>query len=125
MTFLGLLRKRFEGESIRDVLDTEAGRKCCRNLSINIADRIQDYLENKTRILAVLGGNPESPGCAIHFESSDKDKKSLAIQSGVFMKEFHKELCRRSIEVPFRGIRDYDSELIKTDLEWLEQVFAS
>ena len=125
MIFLGLMRKRLQGESIRDVLDTEAGRKCCRNLSINIADRIQDYLENKTRILAVLGGNPESPGCAIHFESSDKDKKSLAIQSGVFMKEFHKELCKRSIEVPFRGIRDYDSELIKTDLEWLEQVFAS
>jgi predicted secreted protein len=125
MAFLGLLRERKPGQSIRNALDTKAGREFCRKLSIEMVNRIQDYLKNNNKILAVLGGNPESPGCAIHTEQSNKDTQSLTEESGIFMKEFHKELLKRNIQIPFRGIRDCKAEWIKEDLEWLEQVFAN
>lgn len=125
MAFLGLFRERKKGQSIRDALNTEAGWDFCKKLSIEIVNRIQDYRKNKNKILAVLGGNPESPGCAIHIEQSNKDTQSLTEKSGIFMKEFHKELLKRNIKIPFRGIRDFKAEWLKEDLEWLEQVFAN
>jgi predicted secreted protein len=125
MAFLGFLRARQQGQSIRDALDTDAGRDCCKKLSVDIADRIQDYIRNKNQILAVLGGNPESPGCAIHMVSSNYLTGALAENSGVFMKEFHKELCKRNIDVPFRGMRDCNHDWIKQDIEWLENLFGS
>ena len=123
MTFLGFLRKRKQGQSIRDALDTVAGRECCRKLSIDITQRIQDYINNKNKILAVLGGNPESPGCAIHTISTDTDCEFLTENSGIFMKAFHKELCKKKITIPFRGMRDCRSDWITQDLKWLENIF--
>ena len=64
--FLGFNRKRPKGQSIRDALDIPEGRNCCRKISIDIADRIKDYLAQSYQIIAILGGNPESPGCAVH-----------------------------------------------------------
>ncbi len=122
MAFLGFERKRALGQSIREALDTQEGRDCCRKLSVDLTNRIEDLISNKNKIVAVLGGNPESPGCAIHMVSSGRNEL-MAEKSGVFMKAFHQELCRRNIEVPFRGMRDCRPGWIKQDLAWLEKLF--
>ena len=125
MAFMGLARKRKKGESIREALDTASGRDCCRKLGIETANRIQDYLQHGNKLLAVLGGNPESPACAIHTISAGEGGQTLEVTSGIFMKEFHKELLKRNIRVPFKGIRDCQPEWIKEDLLWLEKMFES
>ena len=125
MAFLGLLRNRPKGKSIKQALDTEAGRQCCREISRKLADKIQDYIKNNNQILAVLGGNTESPGCAVHFLNEPNERQALAFQSGVLMRELDKELKKREIQIPFRGIRDCNPELMKKDLEWLEKLFGS
>ena len=85
--FLGFARKRQKGQSIRDALDTPEGRRCCREISIEIADRIQVYIAQGYQLLSVLAGNPESPGCAVHY-NGDK----LSSISGILMKELFDEL---------------------------------
>jgi predicted secreted protein len=117
--FLGFDRKRQKAQSIRDALDTREGRNCCRKISVDIADRIQDYLAQGYQIISILGGNPKSPGCAVH---SDGDK--LSSTSGVLMNELNDEFQKRCIEVPFRGIRDYDSKLFAKDIEWVRRTFS-
>ena len=120
ISFLGSERKRQPGQSIRDALDTCEGRSCCRKISIDIADRIEDYTEQGYQILAILGGNPKSPGCAIHCENSN-----LLANSGVFMKELQHELRKRRIEIPFKGIRDSDPEMFAKDIEWVREIFST
>jgi predicted secreted protein len=115
ISFLGPARKRQPGQSIRDALDTDDGRNCCRKISIDIVNRIEDYTDQGYRILAILGGNPKSQGCAIHFENS-----KLSPNSGVFMKELRK----RRIEIPFKSIRDSDPELLTQDTEWVREIFS-
>jgi predicted secreted protein len=117
--FLGFDRKRQKGQSIRDALDTREGRSCCRKISIDIADRIQGYLDQSYQIVSILGGNPKSPGCAIHY---DGDK--LSTDSGILMRELYDEFHIRCIEAPFRSIRDYDPELLAKDLEWVRTTFS-
>ena len=117
--FLGFNRKRPKGQSIRDALDIPEGRNCCRKISIDIADRIKDYLAQSYQIIAILGGNPESPGCAVHY---DGDK--LSSSSGILMNELYDEFQKRCIKVPFRGIRDYDSKLLAEDIDWVRRIFS-
>lgn len=117
MAFLGFHRNRPPGTSIRAALDTSNGRAYCRKLSIDIADRIEDTLHQDAKFLAVLGGNPESPGCAVH---TDNDEQHT---SGVLIAELKDELHKRSISVPFLGIRDFDASLMAEDIQWLEQLF--
>ena len=117
--FLGSERKRQPGQSIRDALDTYEGRNCCKKISIEIVDRIGDYTNQGYQILAILGGNPESPGCAIHCEYSN-----LLPDSGMFMKELQCELQNRCIEIPFKGIRDSDPEMFAQDIEWVRNIFS-
>jgi predicted secreted protein len=116
---LGSERKREPGQSIRAALDTCEGRNCCRKISIDIVDRIEDYSEQGYQIVAILGGNPKSPGCAIHCENSN-----LLPDSGVFMKELQDELQKRCIEIPFKGIRDSDPEMFAQDIEWVRKIFS-
>ncbi|OQY51327.1 MAG: hypothetical protein B6230_05120 [Desulfobacteraceae bacterium 4572_89] len=123
IAFLGFLRERKNGQSIRNALDTESGRNCCRKLSVEIADKIQVYRKNNNDILAVLGGNPESPGCSVNMDQSSGNGCEIKENSGVFMKEFYKELCKRKIKIPFKGMRDCRSDWINQDLEWLETLF--
>lgn len=117
--FLGFERKRKPGQSIKDALDTFDGRDRCRKISIDVVSRIEDYMSQGYEILAILGGNPKSPGCAVHTENG-----VLLSESGVFMKELQDELRKRSIEVPFRGIRDYDPEMFAEDIEWLRRYLS-
>jgi len=118
IAFLGFPRTRPPGVSIRVALDTTDGRVCCRKLSIDIADRIEELIQQGAQCLAVLGGNPESPGCAIPL---DNKKQSV---SGVFISELGNELHQRNISIPFRGIRDFDADLMVDDIQWLKQLFS-
>jgi predicted secreted protein len=111
---LGLRRSRPPGTSIRQALDTPGGRRCCAELANGIADRLLDYQGSGYCVLAVLGGNAQSPGCAIVVEPS-----GLSPASGVFMQELQRSLRERNMDIPMRGIRDVDPELEREDLEWL------
>lgn len=119
MECLGFGRDRPAGKSIREALDTAEGRECCRKMSINMAHKAKEYLHQGYQFLAVLGGNPESPGCAVHVGQS-----GLLPESGVFMRELQAELQNQCIEVLFRGIRDFDTEMMAEDMRWLETVFS-
>jgi predicted secreted protein len=118
MRHLGLARTRPPGTSIRDALDTDAGRQCCREISIEVVDRLQDYARNGCDVLAVLGGNPQSPGCAVH-----PGPDGLLATSGVLMQELQAELHRRRLEVPFLALRDADASALAADVQQLERVF--
>lgn len=117
--FLGLNRTRLPGQSIREALDTAEGRNYCRTISIDVANRIEEYYSQNYRILAILGGNPESPGCAVHI-----GQPNLLADSGVFMRELQAELRRRDIEMPFHGIRDHNPAMLQQDLDWLKKLFS-
>lgn len=119
IAFLGLQRKRARGQSIREALDTDAGRRCCARIGAEVCDRIEEHVREGHRILAILGGNPASPGCAVH-----SGPMGLLAPSGVLMRELQAELRKRGIEVPFKGMRDHDSTLLAEDLEWLEGVLS-
>jgi predicted secreted protein len=116
---LGHARTRRPGQSIRAALDTAEGRARCKAISVEVGLRIQDYVDAGCELLAVLGGNGQSPGCAVHCGSA-----GLLPTSGVLMQELEAELRNRRIDVPFGGIRDGDPALLAADLEWLERVFA-
>ncbi|WP_031435086.1 DUF523 domain-containing protein [Methylomarinum vadi] len=115
MRALGFERSRPPGVSIRQALDTEPGRACCRQIGREIAERLQDYRRQGYDIVAVLGGNPESPGCAVHIKEN-----GLTEQSGVMMQELFSELHNKGIVVSFRGMRDADPAWLAEDLAWLE-----
>ena len=117
---LGFERKRPPGTSIRQALDTETGRQCCAKIGAEVADRLSAYADQGYRVLAILGGNPQSPGCAVHVGT-----EGLLPESGVLMQELQAELRKRGLEIPFRGLRDADAEQLKQDLDWLRGVFSA
>ncbi|MBN2318832.1 MAG: hypothetical protein JXR49_07135 [Acidobacteria bacterium] len=124
MVCLGLKRARPKGFRIRDVLDTYSGVQCCRSLSRTVADQIEEHVLNQDRVLGIVGGNVESPGCAVH-RKDDLDKGSvLAEQSGVFMKTLEKELHMRGLHIPFLPMRESSPGLFQEDLESLDRLLA-
>jgi predicted secreted protein len=66
MYCLGLARKRPKGVSLRDAMTRPDSRAKCRDLGREVVDRIEDYIRNGVSVIAVLGGDDESPGCAVH-----------------------------------------------------------
>nr|NJM02120.1 hypothetical protein [Desulfobacula sp.] len=118
---LGFLRKREPGKSIRDALDTEFGRECCRKLARIVGDRVKMYIDNGNRVLAVLGGNPESPGCAVQYKMENSDN-GISEKSGIFMQALFWELSQKHIYLPFIGIRDCRPEWLESDLHSLELI---
>lgn len=110
---LGWRRVRPAGQTIRQALDTEEGHRRCAELAGTIANRIEAYVAQGYQPLAILGGNPLSPGCAVH-----SGEGRLGLESGIFMRELHTELSNRQLTIPFRGIRDHDPELLAQDLLW-------
>lgn len=113
-------RERPAGVDLLRAMASAEGRAGCRRLAAIMADRVADYIANGYRPLAVLGGNPRSPGCAVHYVGD-----RVGGDFGVFMQEFHAELRGRGLEVPFRGIRDCNLRLMAEDLQWLEGVLAA
>lgn len=116
---LGFHRERPPGVTIRQALDTEAGRQRCSDLAAAVAEQIQTALAAGSRLMAVLGGNTQSPGCAVHG-----DKRGLLIKSGIFMQELQRELRLRGIDAPFRGMRDASPELLAEDMQWLRNLLV-
>jgi len=114
---LGFERQRAHGQSIRQALKAPEASACCRSLAQATAEKIQCYVDQDFEVLAVLGGNEQSPGCAVHPAGGSATELDPA--SGVFMKLLSAELCQRGLEVPFHGIRDADPKALRKDLEWL------
>ncbi|MCP5277642.1 MAG: hypothetical protein H6935_04685 [Thiobacillus sp.] len=117
---LGINRTRTAGQSIRGLLDTDSGRHCCRTIAMETANRLEMYDRAGYRVLAVLGGNVQSPGCAVHGHEQD-----LLPESGILMQELHAELRKRGLQTPFRGMRDASPELLAEDLRWLRSLFTA
>jgi predicted secreted protein len=117
---LGLKRKRPPGMSIRACLDKQEGRQCCREISAEVMARVRDYQDQGVELLAVLGGNPESPGCAVHPGTAQGQCDAA---SGILMQTLAEAFEAASIRVPFKAIRDYRSDLLEVDLHWLERRF--
>jgi predicted secreted protein len=116
MHALGPDRGRPRGTSLREAMETPEARANCRDLAKDVADRIENYAHNGVEVIAVLGGDVESPGCAVHEGS-----EGLSPRSGIFMQEFAAELLSRSLDVPFRGVRESDPEAFEADLRWLAE----
>ena len=73
----------------------------------------------KRLVVAILGGNPESPSCAIHPGSD-----GLCERSGLFMRHLQGEFRQRGCDPRFLAIRDHDPELHRLDLESLERLLT-
>jgi predicted secreted protein len=116
MACLGFARTRPAGTSIRSALNQPDAMDRCRLLARQTAERIEDYRAHGAKVLAILGGNEASPGCAVH---SDGVPSALRPESGVFMQALATELAKRDVVVPFRGIRDADAGSLVQDLAWL------
>ena len=116
---LGFKRARKPGQTIRAALDTELGRKHCAEIASTVADRIVSQVAAGDQLLAILGGNPLSPGCAVHIEEA-----GLRAESGIFIKALQTELGRRGLSPSFRGIRDYAPELLTEDLLWFRNLLT-
>ncbi len=113
---LGPRRKRPPGQSLRAAMDSEAGRSTCRALAREVSDTIDAYAARGCELVAVLGGNPLSPGCAVHH-----GENGLRKESGVFMQALQAELRRRQRDPAFGGMRDYDPEQLREDLAWFQE----
>lgn len=114
---LGFDRQRSDGQSIRQAMESPEASGCCRPLASVTADKIQCYVNQGFEVLAVLGGNEQSPGCAVH--TAGDSETQLAHKSGIFMEMLAAELTERGLQIVFRGMRDADSKFLKEDLEWL------
>ena len=114
---LGFERLRSDGQSIRQALESSDATACCQSLALATAEKIQCYVNQRFEVLAVLGGNEQSPGCAVH--TAGESETQLTHKSGVFMEMLAEELTQRGLQIRFRGIRDANSKLLKEDLEWL------
>ncbi len=118
---LGPKRERPAGTGIRECLDTPSGRQCCRDIGDEVVARVRGYLDQGVELLAILGGNPESPGCAVHLSAPGEDR--LEADSGILMQALAEALAAASIHVPFQGMRDCRAEFLEEDLRWLEGLF--
>lgn len=122
MTCLGLPRTREAGLSILDVLDTPEGRACCARLSASVADTIEEYRRYGYAVVALLGGDVASPGCAVPPPEARKDGYVEGSGYGVFIQALLEELHRRDIHIPLRGVRDSARETLIEDLDWLDSI---
>jgi predicted secreted protein len=124
ITFMGLRRTTAPGLSIRDVLDTPDGRARCEALSVSVVDTIEEFRRNGYTVVAVLGGDVDSPGCAVPAPVSRDSRQMPESGLGVFTRALLNELHRRDIHIPIRGIRDSARETLDEDLEWLDSALA-
>jgi predicted secreted protein len=125
MVCLGLKRRRPNGVRIREVLDTEECRRCCRQLSVGVVDQVAEFLKFGYRIPVVLGGDVESPGCAVHPQHRPGEPQKLNERSGVFLKALWEELKRREIRIPFIGLRESVPKTYRADIACLKTIISS
>ena len=116
---LGFARRRPPGQTLRQALEAEQPAACCEHLASIAARQIQTYIEQGYEVVAILGGNGQSPGCAVH--ASSREGTRLTDRSGLFMRALSDELARQDLYIPFRGIRDADPGLLRRDIQWLRE----
>jgi predicted secreted protein len=119
MHCLGPDRERPRGVTLREAMETSAARAKCRALAEDVVDRIERYTRNGVEAVAVLGGDVESPGCAVHH--GPEAPEGLSPRSGIFMQELAGELKSRGLNVPMRGVRESRPEAFESDLRWLSR----
>lgn len=124
MVCLGLARKREAGVSIRTALDTPEGRSRCEELSCSVAETIEEFQRNGYAVVAIVGGDVESPRCAVPVPTSEVGDQMPGSGYGVFTKVLLEELCKRGIQIPIRGTRDSTRETLIEDLKWLDKILA-
>jgi predicted secreted protein len=109
---LGWTRQRPPGTGIAQALDTDAHRATCARLAEDAAQRLQARAGAGCPVLAVVGGNERSPGCAVHGGC-------LQPGSGLLMHELQRALRARGLDPPFCSLRDADPALQAQDLQAL------
>ncbi len=117
---LGFRRARAPGMTIRQALESEAGRQACGELAASVGERLQQQIGEGFELLAVLGGNAASPGCAVHDAGG-----ALAPESGLFMLALQLELRRRGLDVPFLAMRDASPDLLDEDIAHVRQILMA
>jgi len=121
ISVLGLQRQRAAGQSIREAMDTTGGRSICRRISEDTADLLQDYLRNGYRVIAILGGNEQSPGCAVHSSTGSDGQQRIIETAGILIQQLGEVLSERNMPIPIRPIRDADRKKFDEDLRWFEE----
>ena len=116
---LGFSRQRPRGQRIREALNDGACVARCQALAQDTAARIEAYLAQGYALAAILGGNPESPGCAVHLAND-----GLGERSGLLMKQLQYELRRHGYDPAFLAIRDCEPESHRFDLAAFERLLA-
>lgn len=126
MICLGWARERPKGVGIRQALDTPWGRRCCRSLAVAVADQLEEHVRSGYAVLGVVGGDRESPGCAVHVEGRDSgDDARLSEASGVFMRALDKEFEMRGLRIPFLAMRESSPGAFQADLAALNRLLSN
>lgn len=121
---LGWTRQRRQGQSIRAALDTADGRVRCHELARQTTQRVLQYMDAGFLVMAVIGGNEQSPGCAVHHAVADDPLSTLTADSGLLMTALQREFERQNIAIPIITLRDADAGKISSDLQRLQQMMA-
>ena len=116
---LGLERRRLPQVTLRQAMEGPSARASCLRIAEDLVQRLQDHVHHGHRILAIVGGNELSPGCAVHHGSGGIDPSS-----GILVQEIAGALRRAGLEVPILPLRDADPALHQEDLARLESLFA-
>jgi len=122
---LGWARQRAHGQSIRTTLDTADGRARCHELAWQTTRRVLQYMDAGFQVLAVIGGNEQSPGCAVHHAVADDPLSTLTADSGLLMTALQREFERQNIALPIIALRDADARKMSSDLQRLQQMMES
>lgn len=117
---LGWSRQRPAGQSIRDALDTPSGRDSCHELARQTAQRVLHYTDAGFQVVGVIGGNVQSPGCAVHHAIADDPLSTLSAGSGLLMIALQREFGHQGLTVPILALRDANKENMATDLQRLQ-----
>jgi len=115
---LGLGRVRPDGVSLRDAMSTPAARACCNAIAESIVSRLKQYEQAGQTVVAILGGNPLSPGCATQSASCVVDAEGLLIVA------LRASLASYGLEIPILAIRDSDWRLHAQDINRFDRLCA-
>lgn len=117
---LGIARRRGHGVSLHEAMETPEGLACCACIAEETAARLADHVRAGQQVLAILGGNARSPGCAVIL-----DQEGLSPLSGTLMRALHTALKARALDIPIIPIRDADARRHADDLARLDMILSS
>lgn len=122
---LGLDRLRPKGVTLRSAMEAPASRRSCSQIAELIVHRLSEHLNSGNEVLAVFGGNPQSPGCAVHPEDGACALAYGDAQAGILIQELSACLRRQGLSIPIVPMRDSDPALLKHDLARAESLLKA